>query len=143
MHVSKRTMTVEWGDCDPANIVYFPRYFEWFDISTVHHFASVGLRKQEFLRRYDLKGYPMVDVRAVFHVPSTFGDEVTIETRISRFGRSSFDIEHRLMRGAVLAVEGFEKRVLVKPSEDGEGIVPAAIPEEVKAMFGGRVLSPK
>ena len=26
-----RTVRIEWGDCDPAGIVYFPRYFEYFD----------------------------------------------------------------------------------------------------------------
>ena len=54
-----------------------------------------------------------MDARATFFVPSRHGDEVVIETRIARFGRASFDVEHRLMRGEVLAVEGFEKRVLV------------------------------
>ena len=47
----------------------------------------------------------MVDTRAIFHVPSRHGAEVTIETRITRFGRSSFDVEHPLMRGDVLAME--------------------------------------
>ena len=77
----------------------------------------------------------MVDTRAIFHVPSRHGDEVTIETRITRFGRSSFDVEHRLMRGDVLAVEGFEKRVLVAKSADGEGITACPVPEEVIAIF--------
>ena len=66
------------------------------------------------------------------------GDEVVTETRITRFGRSSFDVEHRLMRGDVLAVEGFEKRVLVAKSVHGTGLKSCPIPEEVIAIFGGR-----
>ena len=137
MFTSRRTITVEWGDCDPANIVFFPRYFCWFDGSTAHHFRAAGLPKPELIRRYDVVGWPIVDARATFHVPSRFGDDLVIETRITRFGRSSFDVEHRLMRGEVLAVEGFEKRVLVARSVDGHGMAPVPVPEEVIAVFHG------
>ena len=137
MFTSRRTITVEWGDCDPANIVFFPRYFCWFDGSTAHHFRAAGLPKPELIRRYDVVGWPIVDARATFHVPSRFGDDVVIETRITRFGRSSFDVEHRLMRGEVLAVEGFEKRVLVARSADGDGMTAVPVPGEVIAIFHG------
>ena len=137
MFTSRRTITVEWGDCDPANIVFFPRYFCWFDGSTAHHFRAAGLPKPELIRRYDVVGWPIVDARATFHVPSRFGDDVVIETRITRFGRSSFDVEHRLMRGEVLAVEGFEKRVLVARTTDGDGMTAVPVPGEVIAVFHG------
>lgn len=137
MFTSRRTLLIEWGDCDPANIVFYPRYFCWFDASTGHHFKAAGLPKPELVERYNVVGFPMVDTRAIFHVPSRHGDEVAIETRITRFGRSSFDVEHRLMRGDVLAVEGFEKRVLVAKSGDGEGITACPVPEEVIAIFRG------
>ena len=110
----------------------------WFDGSTANQFKEAGLPKPELIRRYDVVGWPIVDVRATFHVPSRHGDEVVTETRITRFGRSSFDVEHRLMRGDVLAVEGFEKRVLVAKSAHGTGLKSCPIPEEVIAIFGGR-----
>ena len=28
MLINQRTVRIEWGDCDPGGIVYFPRYFE-------------------------------------------------------------------------------------------------------------------
>ena len=34
MFVNRRDVQIQWGDCDPANIVYYPRYFEMFDDST-------------------------------------------------------------------------------------------------------------
>jgi hypothetical protein len=27
--INRRTIRIEWGDCDPACIVFYPRYFEW------------------------------------------------------------------------------------------------------------------
>ncbi len=135
MLTSHRTVTIEWGDCDPANIVFYPRYFAWFDASTAHHFAAAGLPKPELVVRYGVVGFPMVDTRARFLVPSSYGDEVVIETAITEFGRSSFQVHHRLLRGETLAVEGFEKRVLVRRRADGEGIESCPIPEEVVARF--------
>ncbi len=135
MLTSRRVLTIEWGDCDPADIVFFPRYFAWFDASTANHFKAAGLPKPELQRRYGVLGFPMVDTRAQFHIPSTHGDEVTIETTITRFGHASFEVEHRLLRGDRLAVKGVEKRVLVKRADDGNGIKSCAIPEDVKALF--------
>ena len=135
MLVSRRDVEISWGDCDPADIVYFPNYFRWFDASTAHHFATAGLPKPELIRRYNVVGFPMVDTSAKFHVPSKHSDVVNITTRITRFGRSSFDLEHRLFRGKTLAVEGFEKRVLVQKKENGDGIRSFAIPKEVIALF--------
>ena len=34
----KRARRIQWGDCDPAGIVFYPRYFEIFDASTTAMF---------------------------------------------------------------------------------------------------------
>jgi 4-hydroxybenzoyl-CoA thioesterase len=135
MFTSEMTLTVAWGDCDPANIVYYPNYFSWFNEATGHHFLAAGLPKPELIRRYQVVGFPMLETTAKFHIPSSHGESVRIKTCIVRFGRSSFDVEHKLYRGDELAVEGFEKRVLVAQSEDG-GIKSVPVPEAVIELFG-------
>lgn len=135
MLISRRTLTVEWGHCDPANIVFYPNYFSWFDASTARHFKVAGLPKPELVRQFGVVGFPMVDTRATFMIPSSYGDEITIETKITAFGKSSFEVQHRLTRGDKLAVEGFEKRVLVSKTANGEGIKACPIPEEIKTLF--------
>ena len=135
MLISHRTLTVEWGHCDPANIVFYPNYFSWFDASTARHFKVAGLPKPELVRQFGVVGFPMVDTRATFMIPSSYGDEITIETKITAFGKSSFEVQHRLTRGDKLAVEGFEKRVLVSKTANGEGIKACPIPEEIKTLF--------
>ena len=50
MLISRRDVEISWGDCDPADIVYFPNYFRWFDASTAHHFATAALPKPELIR---------------------------------------------------------------------------------------------
>ena len=133
--ISRRQVTVEWGDCDPADIVFYPNYFRWFDASTAHHFKAAGLPKPELIRQYGVVGFPMVDTGARFHRPSKHGDVIDIETRITGFGNASFTVEHRLLNAGELAVEGHKKRVLVKKKEDGTGITSCPVPDEIKKLF--------
>jgi 4-hydroxybenzoyl-CoA thioesterase len=133
-----RHRIVEWGDCDPAGIVFNPRFFEWFDAATAALFArALGMKKADFIRQYDIVGIPLVETRAVFHVPCAHGDEVRIESTVAEFRRSSFDVRHRLFRADdTLAVEGFETRVWVGRAPDRPGSIKARpIPEEVIARF--------
>ena len=77
--IGKRDILIEWGHCDPAGIVFNPRFFEWFDFCTAGLFALVGLPKPQMLKRYGIVGIPLVETRARFISPSKFGDTVTIE----------------------------------------------------------------
>ena len=129
---------VEWGDCDPAGIVFNPRYFEWFDAATAALFVrALGIRKSEMTRRFGIAGIPLVETRATFRVPCTYGDEVEIESTVAEFRRSSFTVRHRLLReGGVLAVEGCEIRVWVGRDIDRPGGIRAQpIPRELIARF--------
>ena len=107
MFVHRRDVQIQWGDCDPANIVYYPRYFEMFDDSTSIMFEAAGFSKQDIVRKYGLVGIPMVDTRAKFHIASTHGDWITIESRIESFKRSSFEVTHKVFQGRGAGDRGF------------------------------------
>jgi len=64
MRVHRKQIYVEWGDCDPAGIVYYPRYFEYFDACTNALFESAGLPKPDLLRTYGIMGIPLVEAHA-------------------------------------------------------------------------------
>ena len=132
-----RHTRIEWGDCDPAGIVYFPRYFALFDSCTTALFSqALGMSKYQFIRHYKFDGYPMVDTRARFLKPARYGDDVVIETKVTEFRRSSFDVQHRLTLGGELAVECFDTRVWAeKHPDDPQKIRAKPIPEEVIAKF--------
>jgi 4-hydroxybenzoyl-CoA thioesterase len=134
--VNRREQAIEWGDCDPAGIVYYPRYFVFFDNATVALFAAAGLKKHEMVRAFDIVGIPMVDTRAKFAIPSRWGETIAIESRIAEWRRSSFDVEHRVFKGDALAIEAWETRVWVgRDPDDPEKIRGRPIPEAVKARF--------
>jgi 4-hydroxybenzoyl-CoA thioesterase len=133
---SRKTIHVEWGDCDPAQIVHYPRYLSYFDACTTALFRKAGLSKRQMLKTYQIVGIPMVDLRATFMVPSRFSDTVIVESEITKWGRSSFGVRHRLFNQGVLAVECFETRVWTALSaDDPEKIESKPVPREVIEKF--------
>ena len=137
MLINRRHIQIEWGDCDAAGTVFFPRYLEYGDACTNALFARAGLLKQAMLKTFHIIGIPLVDVHARFIVPSGFGDEVDYETSIVEWGRSSFLVQHRVFRAdGVLGLEIFERRVwVVRVCEDPVEFRSEPIPEDVKKRF--------
>jgi 4-hydroxybenzoyl-CoA thioesterase len=134
--VNRREVRIEWGDCDPANIVFYPRYFAFFDASTAYLFEAVGLPKAQMVKTYDIVGIPIVDTSAKFYIPSRFGDRVVIETYVKEWRRSSFSVSHTLLRGDEIAIQAQEVRVWAGRDPDRpEGIRARAIPQEVIGRF--------
>lgn len=134
--VNRREVRIEWGDCDPANIVFYPRYFAFFDASTAYLFEAVGLPKAQLVKTYDIVGIPIVDTSAKFFIPSRFGDRVVIETYVKEWRRSSFSVAHTLLRGDEVAIHAQEVRVWAGRDPDRpDGIKARAIPGEVVERF--------
>jgi 4-hydroxybenzoyl-CoA thioesterase len=146
MLVNRRTVRIEWGDCDPAGIVFYPRYFAMFDASTSYLFEAAGWKKPDLLREFKIVGYPMVDTRAKFILSSSFGQDIVIETKIAAFRNASFDVEHRVFkhgRGEELAIEAFETRVWAgRHPDDPRRLKSRPIPEIVKRRLSGAEAAP-
>jgi len=137
MVTNRRAVRIEWGDCDPAGIVFYPRYFAMFNHSTeLAVEAALGCKKPALFRDYEFDGYPVIETRARFLIPTRHGDDVVIETSITEVRRSSFHLQHRLLKDDALAVEAFESRVWVvrDPARPG-GFRPQAIPPELVARM--------
>jgi 4-hydroxybenzoyl-CoA thioesterase len=133
MLINRRKIQIEWGDCDPGGIVYFPRYYEYCDACTLALFARAGLPKPQMLKKYRIAGIPMVEQQARFFLPSAYPDVVLVATSIAEWGRSSFKVQHHIYNGKNLIAEIIEKRVWVsriagkRPRFKGQ-----PIPDEVR-----------
>jgi 4-hydroxybenzoyl-CoA thioesterase len=115
MLVNRRLVRIEWGGCEPAGFVYYPRVFAMFDASTTALLErALGMSKYDYLKAYDFAGHPLVNVHSRFLIATRFGDDVMIETAVTALRRSSFNVHHRLFKDGALAVEGFETRVWVQ-----------------------------
>ena len=137
--ISMRSFVVEWGQCDPAGIVFHPRYFEIFDACAAQLFTDAsGMTKAEMLRRHGAAGIPVVEAGANFHHPCRYGDAVCVETWIAGIGRSSFKLRHRLKVLERLAVEGWSTRVwtVQEPGNPGQ-LRSRPMPTELAARLRG------
>ncbi|MDP2782383.1 thioesterase family protein [Devosia sp.] len=126
---------IQFGDCDPAGIVYYPNYFRFFDNATAGMLsAAFAMHKRNWLDHYGIAGIPMVDTGARFLRPSSFGDMVEIRSEITELGRSSFSVKHTLLNNGEIAIEAHEKRVWVARTPEG-GIRSTPLPDEVRQLL--------
>jgi YbgC/YbaW family acyl-CoA thioester hydrolase len=135
---SKHEVAVEWGDCDPAGIVYYPSYFRWCDEATYRLFLAAGIRRDDVSSGQWREGTPLVAAECSFRRASQHGEKLMVESRIEKLGRSSFTIRH-VFRDASgeIAAEGTETRIWAKKEGNARSLKAIAIPDEIKRRLGG------
>jgi 4-hydroxybenzoyl-CoA thioesterase len=132
--INTRTVTIEWGHCDPAGIVFYPRYFEMIDHSTAMLFHAVlGVNKKQMQQRYGAD-MPLVGVNGKFLAQLRFGDVIEIESQIAEFRKTSFDVGHSLIKDGAVCVEAQETRVWIGFDENG-AMKSQPIPDELRTSF--------
>jgi YbgC/YbaW family acyl-CoA thioester hydrolase len=126
---------LQWGECDPAGIVFYPTYFRWFDSATWNMFAEAGYHAKRM--RAEHRAMPLVAAGCDFRHPAEQEDRAEVRSRILRWGGKSFMVGHQVVRddGTVLA-EGSETRVWGRyASGPGSPLKGEPIGEELKALF--------
>jgi YbgC/YbaW family acyl-CoA thioester hydrolase len=129
---------LQWGECDPAGIIFYPTYFRWFDAATWNLFASVGYSAKRM--RAEHLAMPLVAADCEFKNPAEQQDRAEVRSRIVRWGSKSFVIRHEVMRddGTLLA-QGSETRVWGRYADGpGSPLKGQPITEELKALFRAR-----
>ncbi len=66
MFSNERHQKIEWGDCDPADIVFYPRYFAFFDASTGALFEAMGYSLKHIRDELGDVGWPMLNTGSTF-----------------------------------------------------------------------------
>lgn len=127
---------VEFGDCDPAQIAYFPNFFRWFDASAFNFFRQCGLPPWHELEAvHGLIGFPVVDASSKFLRPVRTGDQLEVHTTLEEWRDKSFVLRHQLRRGGELVAEGREIRVFARRDPaDPTRIKAAPAPAQIRQM---------
>ncbi|MEM9011685.1 MAG: thioesterase family protein [Pseudomonadota bacterium] len=90
---------VRFADCDPAGIVFFPRYYEMANAVVEDWFAGpLGYDFNRLHVQEDL-AVPAVHMEATFHAPSRIGDLLEFSLKLLRLGQSSFTHEVQAVYG--------------------------------------------
>jgi 4-hydroxybenzoyl-CoA thioesterase len=92
MSMYQRQELVRFGHCDPAGIVFYPRYFEMLNACVEDWFTlGLGINYADLLgpRRV---GLPTVQLNTEFKRVSRMGDVLTQSIDIVKLGRSSLTL---------------------------------------------------
>ena len=134
MRTSVHEVDVQFGDCDPAGIVFFPNFSRWMDAASHRFFRSCGLPPWHAMTEIPhCVGAPMLELHTRFVKSVTYGETIAVHTHIGEWRGKVFVQHHRVMRGDDLICEGRETRALcVKDLETGR-VKAIPIPEFLKA----------
>jgi 4-hydroxybenzoyl-CoA thioesterase len=127
---------VQFGDCDPAGIVFFPNFNRWMDAASQAFFVACGLpiwRQLEKTR--GIIGTPLLEIHTRFIRPATYGETIEIHTTIEDWAVKTFSHRHLVKRGDTLLCEGTEVRAFcIRDATDRERIRAIPVPEDIKAL---------
>ncbi len=129
---------LRFGDCDPAGLVYFPRFFDFFHQAMESWFGEELGKPYDQVILQEKIGFPAVHTEADFRQPSRFGEILEVELRVLRVGKSSIDLEYRVKaRGeSELRVQGKTTVVCMDLDEAHEGFRSSmALPEFLRAAI--------
>jgi YbgC/YbaW family acyl-CoA thioester hydrolase len=126
-------ISVRFGDCDPAGLVYYPVLFHYCHAAMEEFFAArCGVSYPQLMAERRV-GFPTVNVRAEFFAPFVYGDEALVEVWASSVGRTSVTFEYRLRRAADQTLCASATHVQVALSLDERRAVP--LPEDLRRAF--------
>jgi 4-hydroxybenzoyl-CoA thioesterase len=88
---------IRFHHCDPAGIVYYPRFFVLLHEAQEDFLSHIGHPEANMIRSGF--GVPIVDLSTQFLAMSRHGDTVQIDLSLSKLGRSSIGMRYHLRAG--------------------------------------------
>jgi 4-hydroxybenzoyl-CoA thioesterase len=129
---------LQWSECDPAGIIFFPNYARWVVEGLNDWLFSLGIDPNEPLSREIVRGMPCVECSLKFHKPPVLHEIVTHEISLVRIGRSSLTFAHRFFKGDILFAEAADTRIWVAHSRvDPSDLKSEEIPQRVRDLLSG------
>ncbi|MBF57512.1 acyl-CoA thioesterase [Halomonas sp. FeN2] len=84
---------VRFQHCDPAGIVFYPRYFEMINSVVEDWFEEIVQSDFNQLHVESGTGVPTAAIDTQFHAPSRLGERLTFELAVQTVGRSSLTLQ--------------------------------------------------
>ena len=130
------SVQVQFGDCDPAGIVFFPNFSRWMDEASLAFFVACGVPTwRELVKTTGIIGTPLLEIHTRFLRPATYGETITIHTTVEEWAIKTFRHRHVVKRGDTLLCEGTEVRAFcIRDPADPERIKSIPIPDDIKSL---------
>ncbi len=124
---------VGFSDTDAQGVVYYGRYMPYFDLARVEYHRQLEMLRAEPSDRQFVTRAMTVE----YHAPAAFDDQIEVEVRVSRIGRSSVTYEFAAhLEGGRLAVTATQTLVLVDLARRKPCPVPDWWRERIRAFEG-------
>ncbi|HEY9064035.1 MAG TPA: thioesterase family protein [Burkholderiaceae bacterium] len=134
------TVDVNFGDCDPAGIVFFPNFSRWMDAASLSFFVQCGVPPwNELVKTRGIVGTPLLEIHTKFIQSATYGQTLTVTTSIEEWRAKVFIQLHRVTRaradgsGDDLICEGRETRTFVRRDETGR-LRSIPVPDDIRTL---------
>jgi len=129
-------VTVQFGDCDPAGIVFFPNFSRWMDQSSLAFFMACGIPPwRELVKTRGIIGTPLLEIHTRFLKPATYGEQIEVHTTVEEWAVKTFRHRHVVRRGNTVLCDGTEVRAFcMRDANDPDRISAIPIPEDLKAL---------
>jgi acyl-CoA thioester hydrolase len=120
-------LRVRFEETDTMQVVYYAKYFVWFEVGRMNLLRDLGLKYSDMSSRNI--HIPVVQAHADYRAPARFDDEVLVKTRVGQVGNSSVRFENEVYKlpDMELLCAGHTVHVLV----NGDGR-PVPLPAELK-----------
>ena len=130
------SVPVQFGDCDPAGIVFFPNFSRWMDAASLAFFMQCGIAPwRELVKTRGIVGTPLLEIHTRFIKAVTYGETITITTHVEEWRAKVFIQVHRVTRGDDLICEGRETRAFVRRDpDDPERLRAIPVPDDIRAL---------
>ena len=117
---------VRFGECDPAGVVYYPVFFNWFH----------ELMEEWFERALDIsyakciqeQGFPAKETKAEFFRPCAVGEEIELRMSLGHLSSRSFRMDIEVWGKEKKKAFGHVVCVCIGVSADGFRFSPTEIP---------------
>ena len=126
--VERRIM---WGDLDALGIVFYPRYYEWFDSSAHQFFEFMGISHDRLWKEYGIV-FGLAETQCRYLSAGRYHQQVKILTQLENLNKKGLTLRHTISHAedGKPMVEGMEKRICMDASNH-QDLKIATIPEMV------------
>ena len=128
--VFSHDIKIRFAHCDPAGIVYFPRFFDMFQTALEEWYASMGEDYAQHILARRI-GTPIVHAECDFFIPSRLGDVLTMTPLIRKIGRTSLQLTIHGHVGAQERLRGSMAHTFV----DMDKLKSLPIPDDMRRKF--------
>lgn len=128
---------VRFQHCDPAGIVFYPRYFEMINTTVEEWFAQRLGIPFETLHGPLGAAVPTASITVKFHAPSRHGDVLDFRLKPTRIGRASLALSIEAHCGAEKRLSMESTLVFTKKGVNGPEPWPEDLRSRISQHLGG------